>query len=423
MSRRIAENSRRIIDDVWNAESHAAAIGLIPADFSLGDAMVPSARQGPLLMLELLHLYKSCIPNLTLSVRRQLITRDAVATFWSAKGQYSGRAFGRAQLGHEVHLQGAFVAESAPSGRLRILDNHWDCGTFIGSIGASPMELAKALRPSRNEIRIRTFPGHPGMPLVLFPTLSLPGWIGWRRLLRDYWGKSERVTFQLLGNRWAFEGQDAVESYSVRKEALAIKASLEKAQISTPFDAVAHSAGGCFALDFALRNPSSMRTLTLIEPSLAWVLRGAGALDAELRAYIERRMRHYNAGITERQYARFIQETANKRVDLRSSPYWPDVCAYRENMKFRPAIYRHRDRVARLKDIQIPVLLVRGRHSDRFHCRTIEILESLIPSSRVVVMPGGHSPHLGRGLAPFMRHLSHFLAEASEPVKGRRIVT
>jgi pimeloyl-ACP methyl ester carboxylesterase len=230
------------------------------------------------------------------------------------------------------------------------------------------------------------------------------------------------VTFQLLGNRWALEGHARIEDYSVRKETLAIEACFEKAQLSGPYDVVAHSAGGCFALDFALRNPSSIRSLTLIEPSLAWVLRDAGALDADLRDYIARRMKHYHTGITEKQYARFILETMaiNTSVDPRKSPYWPDVAAYRENMKFRPALYKHRDRVGRLKDIRFPVLLVGGRNSDRFHQRTIETLESLIPRSRSIVMRGGHAPHLGRGLVPFMRHLSRFLAQAPKPAKKSR---
>jgi pimeloyl-ACP methyl ester carboxylesterase len=422
MSNATAAISRRILDEVWNAENHGAALNLVTEDFSTDDPFVPKTRTGPLLMLDLVHAYKTRVPDLFFSVHRQLIARNEVATFWSAQGHYPGGSLINGRPKRNVHLRGAFVARPTPSGRLRILENYWDCGTFLSSIDASVKEFVELLRPSINQIRIRSLPGRPNAPLVLFPTLSLPGWIGWRRFLRDYPTKSARVTFQLLGNRWALEGHGRVEDYSVRKETVAIEKSFKKSRLSEPFDLVAHSAGGCYALDFALRNPSSIRTLTLIEPSIAWVLRDAGAFDADLREYIARRMRHYRAGITEKQYAQFILETmaTNSSADPRGSPYWSDVAAYRENMKFRPAIYKHRDRVARLKDIRFPVLLVGGRHSDRFHQRILEILESLIPRSRLIVMRGGHAPHLGRGMVPFMRHLSRFLAQAPKPARNSR---
>jgi pimeloyl-ACP methyl ester carboxylesterase len=413
MIRRIQLKSRRILEEVWNAESHSAALELVPRDFSIDDPLVSNGRRGPLLMLDLVHLYKSNVPDLRFEVRRQIVAVNKVVTIWSAKGRYTHRALGRAPLGGVVRLRGVFVATTSRAGGMRILDNHWDCGAFATAIGASATEFASALLQSRDEIRVRSRSDRQGVPLVMFPTLSLPGWIGWKRFIRRYRAKGPVLTFQFLGNRWAFERYGSVATYSVNRETRAVVKALNAAGVAPPFDVVAHSAGGCVALDFALKNQDAIRTLTLIEPALAWVLKDAGTLDEDLRAYLQRRIQLYRPGITDANYARFIQESMapSERIDPRTSPYWPDVSAYRENMQFRAAIYRHRDRVDRLKSLPFPVLLIKGRFSDRFHHQIIDVLASTIPDTRSIEMRGGHSPHLGQGLAPFIRHLSRFLRQ------------
>ncbi len=408
-----AEWARRLLYEVWNGESPAAAFEIVPPDFQVGDLLGVGRRRGPLVMLDLVHLYKSCIADLKFVVRRQLRENSSVATYWIANGRFSYRALGHARVGKAISLQGSFVAEGKPKNGFRISENSWDVATFAASIDASMDDVARALEERQNEIRLRVFPDRGGVPIVLFPTLSLPGWIGWRRLIGRMQHRRQLVTFQLLGNRWALNGYRGLRGYSVNRETTAVEAVLGRSGVRRPFDVVAHSAGGCIALDFAIRNPGAIRSLTLIEPALAWVLEAGKGIDGDIKRFIARRKRVYRKNISEDEYAEFIQQAmpAGERVDPRASPYWPDVSIYRDNMKYRLPVYRHRDRLDRISALSCPVLLVQGRHSDRFHHSVIDILRSHFPRSRIVEMRGGHSPHLGDGLRPFVRHLNRFLRE------------
>lgn len=413
----ISTDSRRVLDSVWNEESHAAALDLIPTDFSIDDCFASSKRCGPTLMLDLIHLYKSCVPNIEFTISKQVERNGRVETGWTAHGHCASRILGRETDMREVRLSGAFVSESGRNCPLRILESNWDLWNFASSVGISQEEFQKALCWKKNDIKFRSYPGGSGNPLLIFPTLSLPGWIGWQRFMRKFSSSGELITFQFLGNRWALEGHKSVNDYFVKTETLAVERGLEAISISPPFDVLAHSAGGCVALDFAVRNPLSIRTMTLIEPAVPWVLHDAGAIDDALALYIDSRMKLYRSGLTEEQYAKFIQEAMppHDRVDPRESPFWPDVAVYRENMKFRKAFYRHRDRLESLRALQFPVLLVKGKQSDDFHYRMMEVLKATLPFASLVQMKGGHSPQLGRGLNPFIRHFSSFLDCMASP--------
>ena len=409
---RLRACGRAIVNDVWNNESHAAAFIYVPKDFVLEDEGVTSSRRGPLLMLDLLHLYKSSVPDLKFVIRRENVVGNNLEVCWSARGNYSFRSLGDAIPGRTVALEGSFVLAGTSSRKIAILASDWACTHFASLVGASTVQLGRALRPILGKLRVRARPGSPSRPLVLFPTLSLPGWIGWRHFLREYGADTQVLTFQSLANRWALEARERVHKYSLRSETRAFEEWLTAQRISTPFDVVAHSAGASIALDFALRNASSVRTLTLIEPSIPWVVRSAGLLDAGLEQFLRLRQTFFHPRITKRDYARFIQQLMGPTEgrDPRSSALWPELSLYRENMSFRKALYRHQGDLRKLRHIQCPVLLIKGDQSHIFYHRVATALEAAIPGARIVEMRGGHAPHFREGLASFMTHLSQFLS-------------
>jgi pimeloyl-ACP methyl ester carboxylesterase len=249
------------------------------------------------------------------------------------------------------------------------------------------------------------------VPLILFPTLTLPGWVTWKRFL-DAIGDSRPVlTFQLFANLWAYRGFDVPSGYCFSWETLAVERALREARMRGPLDLVGHSAGGALALDFALGGGGRVRSLTLIEPATPWVLRSAGAFD-RFEGFLRERIRACSSEMTEDEYAAFLQDTLNTPgYDPRRSSHWPLLWAYRQNVRFRPYLYAHPDSLTRVRDAEFPVLLISGASSDEFHRAIVEILQSNFPSCRAIELPGGHAPHYWDGMPAFLDELERFHSE------------
>jgi pimeloyl-ACP methyl ester carboxylesterase len=173
------------------------------------------------------------------------------------------------------------------------------------------------------------------------------------------------------------------------------------------------------ALDFAMDHPEQVRSLTLIEPGLAWLLAATGSIDSALKRVIRHRMSCYAMPLTRARYARFLRETYGEEgYDPRRSPRWRMMCAYMGNMRFRSALFAHVDRAERLAAFRCPVLLIQGRNSDPFHRAVMSALRARMPGARFVEMPGGHVPHYGAGVVPFLRLLEELHASSSSLAVG-----
>lgn len=264
---------------------------------------------------------------------------------------------------------------------------------------------------AEDAIRLSGNPNGGGVPLVLFPTLTLPGWITWKRLIEILGFQRPVLTFQLLSNRMAFMGCEPPVGYSLRWETRALGNALRNAGVVGPMDLVGHSAGGTLALDFALEDVERVSSLTLIEPSAPWVLREAGVFE-RFRDQVGERIEACAADMTEVDYAAFLQGTLNTPgYDPLNSTRWPLLWAYRGNVRFRPSLYSHCDDLERVRSAEFPVLLVTGRESDELHRATIEVLASAFRDSRTIELPGGHAPHYWEGLPTFVNALERFHRE------------
>jgi pimeloyl-ACP methyl ester carboxylesterase len=300
------------------------------------------------------------------------------------------------------------VADVSRRGAVDRLRGAWDIGSFLSQLGCSVAQMERLLPLGDGEVPIRVVCEAAGVPLVLFPTLSLPGWTTWKRFTDALKPQRPIVNLQLVGNRLAIDDGDAT-GYSVRSESDASMRALCRAGLVGPFDIVGHSAGGTIALDFALNWPEVVRTLVLIEPGAAWVLRGAGRMHGAIRAFVRDRLGAYATTMTSRRYGNFLKRSyGDPGYDPWKSPFWPLLCAYRNNMKFRAALYTHADDMQRLRCLKCPVLLVRGTESDVFHHAVIDILAEHLCNARIVDLPGGHVPHFGRGMKPFLDVVAAF---------------
>ena len=360
----------RFLEEVWNKENHAVLFELVPKE--------------PLALLNLINLYKAFVPDLRF---------DATGQHWSAVGHHCGRALDIPPTGRAVRLEGSCDLAD------------WDVANFCRLVRVPEARFNKMLCPAPGEIRLRSVWRAEGTAVLLFPALSLPGWITWRRSIEALQYLRPLLTFQLLANRWAIEKPELEEGYSVKTETAAVNAALRIAELDGALDVIGHSAGGTLALDFALTYPKQIHSLTLIEPGAAWVLR---PYNDQIKAVIEERMAAYSGTITPERYASFLRRTLGPGYEPHESQFWPWLCLYRNNMRYRPALYEHVDDPLRLEAARFPVLLIRGQLSDYYHREIIRVLQTRLPNARTVELPGGHSPHQGQGHSLFIELLREF---------------
>lgn len=405
---------RAVFDDVWNKDDHAALAGLQDVSWSMDTVSPHSERPGHLAMLDLMNLYKSFVPDIRFRVRHQKPDGDDVVTQWEAEGHHAGMALGVHPTRKTVRIAGEMAARVLRNGRIAAVHGTWDLARFGAQVGTTTGRLLDTLAPAKDRVALRTVWSADGEPFLLFPTLSLPGWLTWRRHTDALAPFSPVVNFQFVGNRLAFEGGDVTDGYGVEAENDALQRSLDRAGISGPFHVVGHSAGGTAALSFALDRPHLVHSLTLIEPGPAWVLKSSGQFDAEMRAFVRRRTVAASRVMTKRRYAAFLKATyMDPAYNPWKSPAWSLLCAYMQNVKFRVSFYAQTGDLARLDAATFPVLLVRGTQSDSFHHRIVCVLKQRIPHAEVVDMPGGHVPHFGQGVQRFVDRLLLFRRAAS----------
>ena len=399
---------RRIFDEIWNEDDHGHLRELVGRECGFDDLPTGSRRSPPLLLLDLVNAYKAFVPDLRFQVVAQIQERRTVVTYWSAEGTHGGVALGVYPTRRRVRLHGALVARLTPRGNVASVHGSWDVRGFSQQVGVDCADLERMLAPGENSVPLRAIHECPGRPLLFFPTMSLPGWITWKRFIDALRGQRPVITYECLATRRALERQYP-QSYALQDENRALRAALDASGCHGPYDIVGHSAGGTLALDFALEHPAEVRSLTLIEPGLAWLLSATDSIDPELRRFIAHRLTCYAGRLTRARYAAFLRETyGDANYDPTRSPRWPLLCAYMHNMRFRRALFTHVDDPERLRSLRCPVLLIKGQASDPYHRAAMHVLLRWIRDAELVEMPGGHVPHFGAGAAPFLALLERF---------------
>ena len=396
-------------------------LDVVPARWRLDEPNVTTVRRGPLVVVDLLHVYRSFVPDLTFRVDHEFHDASTSIVAWSAEGRHVGRALGVTPTARRVRLKGFLKATLSRTARARQLHGTWDTGGFLKQIDISRTQFEHLLDLPRDTVRVRAIETTRGVPAVLVPTMTLPGWTTWSKLTAALARSKPVVNLQLVANRRGLE-RDVNGIYDLKTETRAVRAALDDAGIEGPFDLVGHSAGGTVALDFTLDYPSDVRSLTLIEPGPAWVLKAAGPLSNEIKEFLDDQMASYTGPLTTRAYVGLFRRLGVLPADFdpHQSPVWPLFFAYMHNVRLRPALYTHTDHLERLHSADVPVLLVSGRRTHAFYREIARALRRLLPRVRAVTMRGGHAPHEGTGAVPFRKRLLAFYRELdrTRPLEG-----
>lgn len=210
----------------------------------------------------------------------------------------------------------------------------------------------------------------------------------------------------------ALANQSLPPGYSIKSESAALAQALDSLAITERVDLVGHSFGALMALDFALDRPDRVRTLVLIEPPAFWVvpLEELRA-DAQMRGMVEL-VRTFGPADepTDEQLVRFQARLGRDGAKplAAAEPGGKEWAAKRAALRGLSAVADHADDPARLKDLQVPVLIVTGKDTVAFHRRINDILAARLPKAERVELPGGHrAPDTARD--EFVTELRAFL--------------
>jgi pimeloyl-ACP methyl ester carboxylesterase len=179
---------------------------------------------------------------------------------------------------------------------------------------------------------------------------------------------------------------------------------------------VGHSYGGGVALRAAVERPDRIASLTLYEPSAFHLLKAMGTRGAAALAEILAIAARMDAGVTTGDY----RGAASSFVDYWGGPgSWaalrPSVQAAltrwvpKAPLDFR-ALVGEPTPASSFADLRFPVLIMRGEHAPAPSRLIAEILQTLIPAARLVVIAGaGHMGPLTHGPevnAAIARHIA-----------------
>lgn len=232
-----------------------------------------------------------------------------------------------------------------------------------------------------------------GEPIVLVPG-GLTGCASWKPHAERLRTTRSVVRVQLVSVEYGLKDEPLPPGYSLDTESGALGAALVETGLNGPVDIAAWSFGAAVALLFALEHPGSVRTLTLIEPPAFWMLDPVPRDPAfeELRSLGEAT----RTEVSEERLGMFthLVGIVPPGVEPRNMPQWPMWVRYRRSLRNSFAPFAYRDDPDRVKELRLPVLLVKGTGSAPFLHAVIEALDRRLPDSEVVEYPAGHAPHI-----------------------------
>ncbi len=174
------------------------------------------------------------------------------------------------------------------------------------------------------------------------------------------------------------------------------------------------SMGGAIALDFALTFPELVRTLTLVEPQVRWLLRALGRETALEREETEWFRNLVDGPITEQRLGEFLLRVGAVAPgeEPQQSRAWRLAWANRLALRSAWGVAAHEDTPDRLQSLDMPLLLVRGDSTDTLDRAMVDGLAELLPAARRLVLPGAHTSHM-TAIDRFLETFEAFLQQTA----------
>jgi pimeloyl-ACP methyl ester carboxylesterase len=253
-----------------------------------------------------------------------------------------------------------------------------------------------------------------GEAIVLVPG-GLSGWLSWIPFAELLSAERTVVRVQLRNIELAEAGKPFPAGYGTLTEREALLATVNDLGLDS-FDLVGWSYGGHVALAFALEYPKRVRTLTVIEPPAAWVLRETGNAAQTLAG-----AEAYDRSITGREIIlddlkRFLVRAGFGRPgdDFESLTGWPVWVRNRQAISINGTIHDYTDALERLRALQAPLLGVRGTDTTVDLATIVDDVVANAARGKLLELPGGHACHI--------QNPDRFLDELETHITSARVV-
>jgi pimeloyl-ACP methyl ester carboxylesterase len=230
-----------------------------------------------------------------------------------------------------------------------------------------------------------------GPPVVLLHggTFDYNSYANHSKLLADSFTVIRMLQFNV---QYANEGRTLPESYSVRTESQAVKATLDSLKITQPVILVGHSYGGVIAFDLAMSHPSSVKSLVLVEAPLFDIAKTRGEYSEKMKQ-IDEMSRHFTpqATITEEMIAGFRCKMTNcDTFDIRKHPMWPRWLQQKDRLRGLSVVPGYKVDFNKLRAFQNPVLIVTGINTIEPNQTIDKLLSREFPNAKRGSLPGDH---------------------------------
>lgn len=191
-------------------------------------------------------------------------------------------------------------------------------------------------------------------PVVLLGG-GLLGADGWSEVPQRLARTRRVINLQSLVVKHGLEDRALPDGYTIHTEVDALRRTLENMRTAEA-DVIGMSHGGVIAIAYALGNPRRVRTLTLIEPPVFWMLPNHGYDDKGAREMQEFLSSLRGQPIGEEAVERFrcmLGDCAGGRSP-RQAPQWPQWIKYRNSLWGLYSVGDYRDDPVRLRGLTMP---------------------------------------------------------------------
>ena len=225
---------------------------------------------------------------------------------------------------------------------------------------------------------------------------GLTGWLSWIPHQDRLAGRYRAIRVQPIHNELGSAGLPGDTGYTAEVEREALRLTLEALDLERPH-LVGWSGGGKAALEFVSEYPDRVRSLTLVEPAVYWILEQVGDQLDDVRRVNALVHGLFGRPVTEDDLASFLEVAGfvDSAREAPSHPNWSRWLPHRMALSWQGEKLDHPERSAEeLAHITCPVLLTKGTRTANWLQRVVDVLGERLPNASVVELEGDHAHHI-----------------------------
>ena len=231
-------------------------------------------------------------------------------------------------------------------------------------------------------------------PLLVLVGEVLAGGAAWAPHVRLLTDRFRVVTITPVATACAAEGLPLPADWSLAYETDVLRRFLAEAG-EDAYHLAGWSLGGAIALEVALAESRCVRSLTMVEPQVRWLLNALDLRDPNA-AHLPDLLRATKGEVTEDTLRVFLASAGvdAAAMEAHQPRAWQRAMRNRRALAIVPIILASEGDVGRLATLQIPTLVSKGDASMVSDVTMCEELAKRLPNARLLTLPGAHAAHI-----------------------------